>query len=139
MIEITKNKKLNSILLITIVLFTFFCIYYLLFSKDLQIEVYNKTNHNIDSLEIDNKYYNIEKGKTLVIKDCKKFLIQDGLPFGVPNGIIRNKQIDTTQFFLCGTGIESVTEGKYKFDIKVLENQKFYKLSWEEHKPDSTD
>ncbi|KFF15632.1 hypothetical protein [Flavobacterium hydatis] len=135
----SKNKKLNSVLLITIVLLIFFCIYYLLFSKDLQIEVYNKTNHNIDSLEIDNKYYNIEKGKSLVIKDCKKIFIQDGLPFGVPNGIIRNKQIDTTQFVLFGTGIEAVTEGKYKFDIKVLEDQKFYILSWEEHKPESMD
>lgn len=134
MIEITKNKKLNSILLITIVLFIFFCIYYLLFSKNLQIEIYNKTNHNIDSLEINNKYYSIKKGKSLIIKDCKKIFIQDGLPFGIPNGIIRNKQIDTTQFALCGTGIETITHGKYKFDIKVLEDQKSYILSWEEHK-----
>lgn len=102
--------------------------YLLFFTSDLKIVVFNKTNFDIDSLNIGGKFYKIKKHKTLVIKDCEKLFIQDNLPFGSPEGIIKNMKRDTMTNFLCGTGVEEMKKGKYKFNIEALVENDYYLL-----------
>ncbi|WP_133524983.1 hypothetical protein [Flavobacterium sp. 245] len=119
--------------MIGILCFTIATIYFLFFYSRLQIEVYNKTDFDIDSLNIEGKFYKIQKRKSLVI-DCEKLSIQDNLPFGTPDGIIKNMQRDTISYFLCGTGVEEIKSGKYKFNIEAFIGKDYYKLYWSEHK-----
>lgn len=106
--------------------------YFLFFSSDLKIEVFNKTDFDIDSLNIEGKYFKIKKQRSLVIKDCRKLSMQDNLPFGSPDAIIKNKQRDTVPIFLCGTGIEEVRSGNYKFNIEAQIEKDYYILYWTE-------
>ena len=41
---------------------------------------------------------------------------------------------DTLPEFLCGTGVEEIRSGKYKFDIKAFIGKDYYMLNWTEHK-----
>jgi hypothetical protein len=109
-------------------------IYFLFFTSNLKIEVFNKTSFDIDSLNVNGKFYKIEKQKSLVIKDCQELSIQDNLPFGPPEGIIKNMKSDTTTVFLCGTGVEQIENGNYKFNIEALVEKDYYMLYWTEHK-----
>jgi hypothetical protein len=127
-----ENKKSKTFILISIIISALFIFYFLLFSKNLEIKVYNKTNYDIDSLKIDNHYYKIEKNKSLVI-NCHELLFQDELPFGFPEAIIKGKTADTTSFFLCGTGVEKIKSGKYKFDLNNYDDKYFYSLYWTKH------
>ncbi|MNR44629.1 hypothetical protein D3C85_1633990 [compost metagenome] len=43
-------------------------------------------------------------------------------------------QRDTISFFLCGTGVEEIKSGKYKFNIEAFIGKDYYKLYWSEHK-----
>ena len=98
------------------------------------MEVFNRTNYDIDSLKICNKIYQIEKNKSLIINDCKSFDLQDGLPFGLPDAVIKSKQKDTLEILFCGTGIKEIKKGNYKFDIVISENNNLYRLYWQIHK-----
>lgn len=128
-----KHKDLKKLIFIGISCCLIASIYFFFFSSRVQIEVYNKTDFDIDSLNIDDKFYKIPKQKSLVI-NCRKLTIQDNLPFGTPNGIIKNMQRDTITYFLCGTGVEEIRSGKYKFDIKAFIGKDYYMLNWAEHK-----
>ena len=129
--SIIENKNLMRLMGVLCVLLT---AYLLFFTSDLKIVVFNKTNFDIDSLNIGGKFYKIKKHKTLVIKDCEKLFIQDNLPFGSPEGIIKNMKRDTMTNFLCGTGVEEMKKGKYKFNIEALVENDYYLLYWTEHK-----
>lgn len=128
-----KHKDLKKLIFIGISCCLIASIYFFFFSSRVQIEVYNKTDFDIDSLNIDAKFYKIPKQKSLVI-NCRKLTIQGNLPFGTPDGIIQNMQRDTTTYFLCGTGVEEIRSGKYKFDIKAFIGKDYYMLNWAEHK-----
>ena len=110
--------------------------YFYFFSARVQVEIYNKTDFDIDSLKIENKYYEIKKLKSIVI-NCTKLTMQDNLPFGTPEGLIKNMQRDTLTFPICGTGIEEIRSGNYKFDIEAdIEadiGKDYYKLNWVAH------
>jgi hypothetical protein len=67
-------------------------------------------------------------------KDCKKLSIQDNLPFGPPDAVIKNMKRDMTPVFLCGTEIDEVENGNYKFNIEALVKNHSYMLFWTEHK-----
>jgi hypothetical protein len=109
-------------------------IYFFFFVSSIQIEIFNKTNFDIDSLNINGKFYKLKKQKTLIIKDCKKLSIQDNLPFGPPVAVIKNMKRDTTPVFLCGAEIDEVENGNYKFNIEALVENHSYILFWTEHK-----
>lgn len=128
-----KHKDLKKSVFIGISCCLIASIYFFFFSSRVQIEVFNKTNFDIDSLNIEDKFYKIPKQKSLVI-NCRKLTIQGNLPFGTPIGIIKNMQRDTITYFLCGTGVEEIRSGKYKFDIKALIGKDYYMLNWAEHK-----
>jgi hypothetical protein len=131
--SIIKHKGLKKLILIAIICCSIATIYFFSFSSRVQIEVYNKTDFDIDSLNIDGKFYKMQKRKSLVIK-CKKVSIQDNLPFGPPQGEIKNMQPDTITYFLCGTGVEIIRSGKYKFNIEAVIVKDYYSLHWAEPK-----
>tara|TARA_R110000868_G_scaffold335852_3_gene596749 strand:- start:525 stop:926 length:402 start_codon:yes stop_codon:yes gene_type:complete len=131
--SIIKHKIFKRLILITILCSSIAIIYFFFFSYRVQIEVYNKTGFDIDSLHIDDKFYRIPKRKYLII-ECRELSIQDNLPFGTPEGIIQNKQCDTITYIICGTGVEKIRSGKYKFDIETFIGKEYYSLKWAEHK-----
>lgn len=131
--SIIKKMNLKRFIFIGILCCSIVTIYFLYFSSRVQIEVFNKTDFDIDSLNIDNKFYKIPKQKSLVI-NCRKLTIQDNLPFGSPKGILKNMPRDTIPEFLCSTGVEDIRSGKYKFDIKAFIGRDYYTLNWAEHK-----
>lgn len=128
-----KLKGLKKLIFIAISCCLISSIYFFFFSPRVEIEVYNKSDFDIDSLNIDDKFYKIPKQKSLVI-NCRKLTIQGNLPVGTPNGIIKNMQRDTITYILCGTGVEEIRSGKYKFDIKAFIGKDYYMLNWAEHK-----
>lgn len=107
-------------------------IYYFFFASRIQIEVFNRTNYDVDSLEIDKVFYKIPKQKSLVIH-CRRLEMQDGLPFGVPNAKIKKMRKAKEFRFFCGTGIDEISSGKYKFDLKILTGDGAYLFYWKEH------
>lgn len=128
-----KYKSLKRFIFIGILCCSIVTIYFFCVSSRVQMEVYNKTDFDIDSLNIDGKFYKIPKQKSLVI-NCEKLEIQNNLPFGSPKGILKNMPRDTMPEFLCGTGVEEIRSGKYKFDIKAFVGKDYYMLNWAEHK-----
>ena len=86
---------------------------------------------------ISRKTKNIDKlviPTTFIIPAPGKLTIQNNLPFGSPKGILKNMPRDTMPEFLCGTGVEEIRSGKYKFDIKAFIGTDYYMLNWAEHK-----
>ncbi|GGC93762.1 hypothetical protein GCM10011508_21220 [Flavobacterium lutivivi] len=106
---------------------------YILYYPKIKVEVYNKTIFNIDSLNIDNNFYSIPKGKSLIIK-CRSLTLQDGLLFGEPKAKIDGMKKSNFKPFICETGITTVRTGDYAFDIKSLVEKNEYILFWEKHK-----
>lgn len=104
-----------------------------MYSSRVQLEVYNKTDFDIDSLIIDGQYYKLPKQESLVI-NCKKLRLQGYFPFGSPKGILKNMPRDAMPEVLCGTGVEEIRSGKYKFDIKAFIEKDYYTLIWAKHK-----
>lgn len=41
---------------------------------------------------------------------------------------------DTFPEFLCGTGVEEIESGKYKFNIEAFIGKDYNRLYWTEHK-----
>lgn len=128
-----KYKSTKRFIFIGVLCCSILTIYFFCFSSRVQIEIYNKTGFDIDSLNIEGKFYKIPKQKSLVI-NCKKLTIQDNLPFGSPKGILKKMPRDTMPEFFCGTGVEEIRSGKYKFDIKALIGTDYYTLNWVKHK-----
>lgn len=111
-----------------------FLCYVLFFSSNVQVQVFNNSEYDIDSLEIGGNYYRIQKHESIYIDDCRSLEIQADFPFGEPQGLIKNKLKDTMSYFYCGEGVETVKRGSYKFDIEAFVDEKYYRLSWKEHK-----
>ncbi|HRG18233.1 MAG TPA: hypothetical protein PLP39_04035 [Flavobacterium lutivivi] len=124
-----KFKKILLIILLCSVGATLYILYY----PKIKIEVYNKTIYDIDSLNIDNNFYSILKGKSLIIK-CRSLTMQDGLLFGEPRAKIDGLKKSNFKPFICGTGITTVRTGNYVFDIKSMIEKNEYILFWEKHK-----
>lgn len=112
---------------------SFLC-YILLFSSNVKIQVFNNSEYDIDSLEVGGNYYRIEKHKSIFIDNCRSLEIQADLPFGKPQGVIKNKLKDTMTYIYCGEGVKSVKSGSYKFDVEAFVDEKYYSLFWKEHK-----
>ena len=104
------------------------------FAQKLKIEIFNKTEFDLDSVEINDIYIgSIKKDSSLLIVNLEELKIQDGLPFGLPYGIIRDKKRYGGFFGFCGTGLTTVNKGKFKFDIIIREREGAYILYWEKH------
>src|ERR1700733_10963725 len=105
------------------------------YGQNLKMELFNKTGYDLDSVSIGEKYVGfIKSGHSLLISDCKEITMQDGLPYGLPDGTIKNKKRNTELLGLCGTGRTSVSSGNFKFNITVMENEFGYRLFWDYHK-----
>ena len=132
MIQINKVKNIKKIILTVIVCCSLLSIYFFFFASRIQIEIYNKSNFNIDSLKVDNNFYSIPKHTSLVI-NCRRLKVQDNLPFGFPEGKIKNMHQEKDFIRFCGTEVEEINSGKYKFDLEVLIGKESYMLFWKEH------
>ena len=134
MYEKVKQRRIyKTITLVTMALLAI-SVYFIFFFNNLQIEVYNRTNYDIDSLKIDNKFFNIKKGNSLLIDNCKSISMQAGLPFGLPQANIKGLSKDTFPIFLCGTGVKKIKNGQYQYDITISEYNNFFRLYWQKHK-----
>ena len=127
-----NRKNIKSLILTAILCCLLYTVYFFFFATRIQIEVYNKTEFDIDSLNIDDKFYNIPKKNSLVI-NCRKLKMQGQLPSGTPKGKIKNLQNEKSWFLFCGTGVEEIRSGKYKFDLRVLTRNDSYLLYWKKH------
>ena len=133
MIERVRHKKHTRIIgLLTISVLTLL-VCFIFFFQNLKIEVFNKTNYDIDSLNIGNRFFHIKKGSSLLIDNCKSISMQAGLPFLLPEAKIKRKNDGTIHWDLCGTGVKEIKRGKYKFDIAISEDSSSYLLFWKEH------
>jgi len=128
--KIFNNNRLLKLLAISIPTVSLFSV---LFPQDLKIEIFNKTNYDIDSLSFGNSFYPIKKGTSVFIKNCSTISIQSGLPFGIPEAKIKRKNDGVFKWDLCGTGISEITRGHYKFDIAITEDSNSFILYWKEH------
>lgn len=129
-----KQSNLKYIILIAMVSIAVLLCYVLLFSSKVHVQVFNNSEYDIDSLEIGGNYYRIQKHDSIYIDDCRSLEIQADLPFGKPQGLLKNKLKDTISYLYCGEGVETVKDGSYKFDIEAFVDEKYYTLSWKEHK-----
>lgn len=119
-----------------IILFVFtFLFCQINYGQNLKIKIFNKTGFDIDSVSIGSKYIGaIKKGSSVKILDCNEIILQDGIPYGLPGGIILNETTNTELIGLCGTGRKTITRGYYKFDITAYKNEFGYRLFWHNHK-----
>ena len=89
--------------------------------QNLKIELVNKTGFDIDSLAISCKYIGLLKKDSSITLECEKISIQSGMILLFPTGFIKGKKSER-QILQCGTGITSVSDGNYVFDIGMIEN-----------------
>ena len=112
-----------------------FLFYQIGFGQNLQIELFNKTGYDLDSISIGDNYVGpIKSGGSYVMLDCKKIIMQDGLPYSLPVGTIKKKKRNTELLGFCGTGRTDISNGNFKFNITVTENEFGYRLFWDYHK-----
>ena len=133
MSEKVRNKTNSKIIVLTAISLLILSLYFLFFFPTLKIGVFNKTNYNIDSLKIGDKFFNLKKGDSIFIDNCNSISIQSGLPFGLPEAKIIGKIKDTFPILFCGTGVKEIKKGLHKFDVIMSENENIYRLYWQRH------
>jgi len=127
-------NKLKNIAKSTIVILTILFGNSLL-GQNLKLKIYNKTGFDLDSVVVGEKYIGvIKKAASVEILDCKEISMQGNIIFGFPAGFVKNKKKNPEQLLLCGTGVTSVSKGKFKFDLIMEENEFGYRLYWSQHK-----
>jgi len=126
-----RNYKVVGLLTI---IASFVAIYFIFFFHSFEMIVFNKTNYDIDSLAIGNKFFHINKGDSLIVDNCKSISMQSGLPFGLPKAKIKGLIKDTLPIFLCGTGVKEIKNGNYQFDITISKDNNLFRLYWQRHK-----
>jgi hypothetical protein len=134
MIDKTNNRKGIIVIGFVTISLLLLSVYFLFYFQNLKIVVFNKAGYDIDSLKLDNKFFHISKGDSIIIDNCISISMQSDLPFGLPQASIRGKNKDTFQLFFCGTGVEKIKKGLHKFDITISEDSNFYRLYWQAHK-----
>jgi hypothetical protein len=100
---------------VLILLFAIFCKNG--FAQNLNIELFNKTGLDLDSVIL-NKVYcgKIEKDSSLKVLNCNGFYSSSGWPLLKISGIIYDK-IPVRSLTKCGTKAMFITTGKHQFDI----------------------
>jgi hypothetical protein len=63
-----------------------------------EIIVYNKTGYQLDSLEFEEHYFQLQPNDSIIIKNCKSFSMQDDLPFGFPQAKIKGISVKKPPF-----------------------------------------
>ena len=134
MIDKVKNRKKIKIIGSATIALLIFLFYFIFIYNKLEIVVFNKTAYNLDSLKIGDKFFSLKKGDSLFIDNCKSISLQNSLPFGLPQTNIAGKTKDTFMLLFCGTGVNKIKNGQYKFDITLSEYNNFYRLYWQRHK-----
>jgi hypothetical protein len=119
-----------------ILIFLSFLLSQNIYGQKLSIKVYNKTGYNLDSVAVEKVYVGLIKADSSVtVLNCKEFYSQDGTPFNSVIWIIKEKKEPRLKHMIgCATGVRTFTEGKYEFDIILIESKEGYRLIWRTHK-----
>ena len=128
-------KKLTTILILFLTVYGH--------AQKLKITIYNTTGYDVDSVSIGDTYVGfIKKNDSIVVLNCHDLKMQDGIPyFPGASGIVRTRKIDKVDtlknpvklYGWCGTGVEIVDSGTYRFTLSYYENSDGYRLWWGRH------
>ena len=105
----------------------------LIFGQNIQIEVFNKTGYNLDSVSFHHFYLGkIIKDSTFFLSGIDEITMQGDVPLNRPFGLIEGKK---RPFNLtpCGTKSKKRKEGSYAFDLFIYETGNEYRLYWKKH------
>ncbi|MFO0359956.1 MAG: hypothetical protein ACK50N_05620 [Flavobacteriales bacterium] len=105
----------------------------LIFGQNIQIEVFNKTGYNLDSVSFHHFYLGkIIKDSTFFLSGIDEITMQGDVPLNQPFGLIEGKK---RPFNLtpCGTKSKKRKEGSYAFDLFIYETGNEYRLYWKKH------
>jgi len=105
----------------------------LIFGQNIQIEVFNKTGYNLDSVSFHHFYLGkIIKDSTFFLSGIDEITMQGDVPLNRPFGLIEGKK---RPFNLtpCGTKSKKKKEGSYAFDLFIYETGNEYRLYWKKH------
>jgi hypothetical protein len=101
--------------------------------QNVDIQVFNKTCYDLDSVS----FYHFSLGKiskdsTVSLSGIDEITMQGDVPLHAPFGIIEGK---TRPFNLtpCGTKSKKKKAGSYAFDVFIYETGNEYRLYWKKH------
>jgi hypothetical protein len=119
----TTKQKRTAILIITLLSVFSLTIYSNL--KSFHAKFFNKTGENIDSLMIGKSLIGqLEKDESTEYIDFKSFEFDGSFPYEDVRGVIKNRKLEPFYWSECGTGMNSKSNGSYKFDIRKGINEK---------------
>jgi hypothetical protein len=101
--------------------------------QNIQIEVFNKTGYDLDSVSFDHFYLGmISKDSTVSLSGIDVITMHGDVPLNRPFGIIEGKK---RPFNLtpCGTKSKKKNAGSYAFDLFIYETGNEYRLYWKKH------
>ena len=105
----------------------------MIIGQNIQVEVFNKTGYDLDSVLFDQFYLGkLSNDSTVILSGISEIVMQGDVPLRRPFGLIEGKK---RPFNLtpCGTKSKKVKAGSYAFDIFIYETGNEYRLYWKKH------
>jgi hypothetical protein len=105
----------------------------MIIGQNIQVEVFNKTGYDLDSVLFDQFYLGkLSNDSTVFLSGISEIVMQGDVPLRRPFGLIEGKR---RPFNLtpCGTKSKKVKAGSYAFDIFIYETGNEYRLYWKKH------
>lgn len=101
--------------------------------QSINIQVFNKTGYDLDSVSFDNFYLGkISKDSTVFISGISEITMHGDVPLIRPFGIIKGKK-RPAYLKECGTKSKKKKSGIYAYDILINEPENQYQLYWKKH------
>jgi hypothetical protein len=101
--------------------------------QNINIQVFNKTGYELDSVSFDHFYLGkIKKDSTVFISGISEITIHGDVPLLRPFGIIKGKK-RPVNLKECGTKSKKKKSGIYAYDILINESENQYQLYWKKH------
>ena len=101
--------------------------------QNVDIQVFNKTGYDLDSVLFGDFYLGkLNKDSTAFLSGIDEITMQGDVPLNRPFGLIEGKK---RPFNLtpCGTKSKKKKEGSYAFDLFIYETGNEYRLYWKKH------
>jgi len=101
--------------------------------QNINIQVFNKTGYDLDSVSFDHFYLGkISKDSTVFISGISEITMHGDVPLLRPFGIIKGKK-RPVNLKECGTKSKKKKSGIYAYDILINESENQYQLYWKKH------
>lgn len=92
--------------------------------QNLTVKIYNNTGYHIDSLIVGTTFVgHISKDSATTFLDFPKFHFDSGIPLEVIKGIIQNESTQQFNWSHCGTERYTKIDGKFIFDLSIVERE----------------